>query len=151
MKSRICTCHFLDSLLIFIWLCAGIYIVVSGIVTVFPVLANNAVVENGMLMMTLLFCIASASRFLEAYEWNSFLMLPIVYGIVFCIYWVLLYVHIIRTRPPSLLIAVVFAGSIAAFFIPGLEFVWKKIKPRSVARGAFIREQMRLRQQQQKI
>ena len=150
MKARICTFYFLDSLIIFVWLSLVVFMFLGGIITAFPALGQALATENTMLILTMTFFIASAVRFLEAFYWNSLLVMPGVYALVIVAYWLLLNSKIIRTYPASLFGSSIVPACVIAVFLPGLDYVWQKIKPRGiVSAGSLVREQMRLRRKRE--
>jgi hypothetical protein len=132
MKSRICSLYFFDSLLIFVWLSLVAFMLIGGIITAFPAIGQAMATENGMLFMTMAFFAASAIRFLEAYEWNSIVVAPCVYAFAVAVYWLLLYMHVLRTRPSSLLGSSIVPACVVAMLLPGMDYVWQKIKPRGI-------------------
>lgn len=116
---------------------------IGGIITAFPAIGQALATENGMLFMTMAFFAASAIRFLEAYEWNSITVMPVVYAFTIGAYWLLLYMQVIRTRPLSLLGSSIVPACIIAVVLPGIDYVWQKIKPRGiVSAGTLVKRRL---------
>jgi preprotein translocase subunit Sec61beta len=116
---------------------------IGGIITAFPAIGQALATENGMLFMTMAFFAASAIRFLEAHEWNSITVAPCVYAFTVAVYWLLLYMQLLRTQPSSLLGSSIVPACVIAVLLPGMDYVWQKIKPREiVSAGTLVKRRL---------
>lgn len=129
--KRVCSCQFFDSFLILIWMSIPVLAVFGGIMTAFPD-AQHVVNDYGWITIGMSFIIFSAARFLTAYEWNA--VGTIVSCFVGCVavYWMLLYMTIFRSRPNSIFLACMIPACILSMLLPGIGYVWERIKPEPV-------------------
>ena len=109
--------------------------------TAFPVL-QQSVSEYGWIVIGMSFVIFSALRFLAAYNWNPATTMSLCFATLVALYWFLLYIRIFRSRPHSILLACIIPTCIVCMLLPGMGYIWSKVKPEPIVslRGRFERD-----------